>query len=69
MVSIWWVVAAFVIGGYAGAVLVALMSMAGGTREHARVQRHVQRHVNEAARPRGEVTGRRRHAAAVGMHP
>lgn len=64
MVSIWWVVAAFVIGGYAGAVLVALMSMAGGTREHARVQRHV----NEAARAR-EVTGRRRHTAAVGMHP
>ena len=28
MVSLWWVAAAFFVGGYAGVVLVALMSMA-----------------------------------------
>lgn len=33
MVSIWWVLAAFVIGGYAGAVVVALMSMAHAQHE------------------------------------
>ena len=27
-VSLWWVAAAFFVGGYAGAVLVAMMSMA-----------------------------------------
>ncbi len=28
MVAIWWVVAAFVLGGYAGMLVVALMAMA-----------------------------------------
>jgi hypothetical protein len=28
-VSIWWLLVAFMVGGYAGAVLIALMSMAG----------------------------------------
>ena len=28
MVSLWWVTAAFFVGGYAGALLVAVMSMA-----------------------------------------
>jgi hypothetical protein len=29
-VSAWWVLAAFLLGGYAGALLVALMSVAAG---------------------------------------
>jgi hypothetical protein len=57
MVSIWWVVVAFVVGGYAGAVLVALMSMAGAPRETARV-----RPLKDAAHARSELARRRRHA-------
>jgi hypothetical protein len=40
MVSLWWVVAAFFVGGYAGVVLVAVMSMAA-------------RETGKACQPRG----------------
>jgi hypothetical protein len=30
MLSIWWVIVAFVIGGFAGVLVMALMHMAGG---------------------------------------
>lgn len=63
MVSIWWVVAAFVFGGYAGAVLVALMSMAGAPRERGQVRPQFK----EAPALRPSVP-RRRHATPVGMH-
>jgi hypothetical protein len=33
MVSVWWVVAAFVAGGYSGILLMALMTMAQSTAE------------------------------------
>ena len=35
MVSFWWVVAAFIGGGWAGVLLMALMHMAGGLREQS----------------------------------
>jgi hypothetical protein len=60
-VSIWWVLAAFVLGGYAGAVLVGLMSMAArheGPRFHGGTIR----------KSRGEVTRRRRHGAPAAAH-
>ena len=34
MVSIWWVVAAFVAGGYAGALVFALLCVARATDDH-----------------------------------
>ncbi len=33
MVSIWWMLVAFIAGGYAGAILVGLMSMAARNEE------------------------------------
>lgn len=39
MVSLWWVVAAFFVGGYAGVVLVAVMSMAARETDDARQPR------------------------------
>ena len=30
MISFWWVIAAFVVGGFAGVLVMALMRMAGG---------------------------------------
>jgi hypothetical protein len=33
MVSVWWIVAAFVAGGYSGILLMALMAMAQSTAE------------------------------------
>jgi hypothetical protein len=35
MVSLWWVVAAFIGGGFAGVLLMALMHMAGGLPEQS----------------------------------
>ena len=35
MVSFWWVAAAFIGGGFAGVLLMALMHMAGGVREQS----------------------------------
>ena len=35
MISVWWVAAAFLLGGCAGFVVFALMAMASHEREHA----------------------------------
>jgi hypothetical protein len=35
MLSIWWVIGAFVIGGSAGALVMALMQMSGGLPEQS----------------------------------
>jgi len=35
MLSIWWVIVAFVIGGFAGVLVMALMQMAGGLPEQS----------------------------------
>lgn len=35
MISAWWVVAAFVGGGFAGVLLMALLHLAGGVSEQA----------------------------------
>ncbi|MEO5702073.1 MAG: hypothetical protein ABIS17_01950 [Casimicrobiaceae bacterium] len=45
MVSIWWIFVAFVIGGYFGAILVGMLSMAEEpkTRDGARARRAVSR--------------------------
>jgi RsiW-degrading membrane proteinase PrsW (M82 family) len=36
MVSIWWLVATFLVGGCAGMLLIALMRMSGGVPEQPR---------------------------------
>ncbi len=61
MVSIWWVLVAFLAGGYAGAILIGLMSMAA---------RHEQRRpaTVRALHARGEAPRRRRHATPVSAH-
>ena len=60
LVSIWWVLAAFVIGGYAGAVLVAIMSMAHGTSDEEPA-------VRPLLRARADIA-RRRHRTPVLNH-
>ena len=61
-VSIWWVLWAFIAGGYAGALVVGLMAVTGGRRETpssgrgAVVQRRrTTRHVHHSAEMYGSV--------------
>lgn len=55
MDSVWWILVAFVVGGYAGAMLVGLMAMTGSHEE--------ERPQGRAARTsRMDIVRRRRHA-------
>jgi len=56
--SLWWLLVAFILGAYAGAILVGLMSMAARNDEDAAEARG-------KSHARGERPRRRRHGAPV----
>jgi hypothetical protein len=62
MMSIWWILVAFIAGGYAGAILVGLMSMAARNEERRPAT------VRTLYNTRGEAPRRRRHATPVSAH-
>ena len=55
--SLWWLLVAFILGGYAGAILVGLMSMAARNEEEPEAR--------SLRIARGERPRRRRHGAPV----
>lgn len=59
--SMWWLLVAFILGAYAGAILVGLMSMAARTDDDAVEP-------IESRKRRGETPRRRRHPAPVEAH-
>ncbi len=67
MVSIWWVLASFVIGGYAGAVLVALMSMVRDP-EPRRLELPRRADVRDMAHARAEPERRRQREGSLRLH-
>ena len=58
MVSAWWVLWAFLAGGYAGALLIGLMSMASRQDDKPRKAARI-------GNSHGEVVWRRRHGAPM----
>ena len=58
--SMWWLLVAFILGAYAGAILVGIMSMAARSDDEYQP--------TEPMRRRGEYPRRTRHAAPVGAH-
>ena len=59
MISTWWVLWAFILGGYAGALLVGLMAM-GSRYDEDRA--HERRGIKQS---RGEMLLRRRHGSPL----
>lgn len=57
MMSMWWLLVAFILGGYAGAIVVGLMSMAAGRDEDVAAEKALVKRLRD--RPRRERHGTR----------